>query len=99
MLAQEEGFQVTRDEAAALAISHRREAAYSAYGMSLLKRIKGSVGGPHILALWRMIAWKPEGSPIKGFRLKAEDIFDAEHKLVVEIANCAAEKSKKGDEC
>ena len=34
----------------------------------------------------RMIAWKPEGSPIKGFTLEANDIFDAEHELVTAIA-------------
>ena len=29
--------------------------------------------------------WKPEGSPIKGFTLEAEDIFGAEDNLVTII--------------
>lgn len=54
-------------------------------GQSLLERIEGSEGGPYILALWREIAWKPEGSPIKGFKLAATDIFQAEQQLVAEL--------------
>lgn len=86
MLAQEEGLTLTPDWARTLVDSHQRAAAYSAYGLSLLKRIKGSEGGLHILALWRRIAWRPEGSPIKEFELTAEDIFSAEHELVNAIA-------------
>lgn len=86
MLATEEGVQITSDWAAALVVSHGRESAYSAYGYTLLERIAGSEGGPHVLALWRMIAWKPEGSPIKEFTLEAGDIFDAERELVAAIS-------------
>jgi hypothetical protein len=86
LLAKEEELPLSSDLAAALVASHRRESAYSAYGYSLLERLRGSEGGPHVLALWRMIAWKPEGSPIKGFTLESGDIFDAEHDLVAVIA-------------
>ena len=75
MLALEEGLPLTSDWARTLVDNHQRAAAYSTYGLSLLERIKGSEGGLHILTLWRRIAWKPEGSPIKGFKLTAEDII------------------------
>ncbi len=86
MLANEEGLSIPPDLAAAISDLHPRSAAYSTYAQSLLDRIEGSQGGLHVLALWRMIAWKPEGSPIKGFTLEAEDIFEAEHELVGAIA-------------
>lgn len=84
MLAREEGISLSQERARDLAASkdHGRNAAFSAYGLSLLERMKGDDGGLHVLALWRMIAWKPEGSPIKGFELRAEDIRDAEHALL-----------------
>ncbi len=84
MLAREEGFTMSQEQASAIAESkeHRKDAAYSAYGFSPIERMRGAELGPHVLALWRMIAWKPEGSPIKGFVLKAEDIMKAEERLV-----------------
>ena len=87
MLANEEKLPITQDMAASIATGPEslRRAAYSAYGLSLLERIRGSEGGLYVLALWREIAWKPEGSPIRGFQLEAEDIFKAEHDLVNEI--------------
>jgi hypothetical protein len=36
----------------------------------------------YILALWRMLAWKPEGSPIKDFVLETDAILDAERRLI-----------------
>jgi len=81
-LANEEGLVISDSSAATLAATHQRSAAYSAYGSSLLERIEGLECDPSVLVLWRMIAWKPEGSPIKGFTLRAEDIFDAEEELV-----------------
>lgn len=88
MLAEEENLPISCEIATAIATAPQflRSAAYSAYGQSLLERVRGSEGGLHILALWREIAWKPEGSPIKGFRLEADDIFNAERELVAEIA-------------
>ncbi len=87
MLAEEEGMRIQSDLAGVIATvpAFLRSAAYSAYGLSLLERIRGSEGGPYVLALWREIAWKPEGSPIKGFQLEATDILDAEHQLIAEI--------------
>jgi len=87
MLAEEEDMRIHNDLAAMIATgpAFLRSAAYSAYGLSLLERIHGSEGGPYVLALWREIAWKPEGSPIKGFQLEATDIFDAERQLIAEM--------------
>jgi hypothetical protein len=87
MLAEEEGIAIPRDLAAGIATgpASLRSAAYSAYGLSLLERIRGSEGGLYILALWREIAWKSEGSPIKGFKLEAADILDAERQLIAEM--------------
>ncbi|MDA0812720.1 MAG: hypothetical protein O3C21_10065 [Verrucomicrobia bacterium] len=51
----------------------------------MLERVRSSEGGVYVLALWRMIAWTPEGSPIKGFTLEVDDIFDAEHELVASM--------------
>jgi hypothetical protein len=88
LLAQEEGIQLSGDLAGGIAAGpFLRDAAYSAYGQSLLERIGGSECGPYVLALWREIAWKPEGSPIKDFKLAANDFFEAEHRLIVEMKN------------
>jgi hypothetical protein len=59
----------------------RRYAAYSAYGHWLIKRLEGDTDGKSILALWREIAWKRTGSPIKGFKLRYEDFVTAEELL------------------
>jgi hypothetical protein len=87
MLAEEEGIRIDRDTAATIVADRAflRSAAYSAYALSLLERIRGDEGGLYALALWREIAWKPEGSPIKGFQLQADDILDAERGLIEEM--------------
>jgi hypothetical protein len=86
LLAQEEGIPLSGDLAAAVAGGpFLRDAAYSAYGQNLLERIGGSECGPYVLALWREIAWKPEGSPIKDFKLTASDFFEAEGRLIAEM--------------
>lgn len=89
MLAEEESIHIDPDTAAMIAADpvFLRNAAYSAYALSLLERIRGDEGGHYALALWREIAWKPEGSPIKGFQLKADDILDAERQLIAEMRN------------
>lgn len=85
-LAAEENLEITEDTAKAIVVEKPRLVGYSAYGKSLLDRIRGTECRPWALALWRMIAWKPEGSPIAGFVLKAEDIFESENELVAMIA-------------
>lgn len=58
-----------------------RDTAYLAYAKSLIERIDSSKGGIYILVLWRQFAWKPEGSPIKEFKLNVEYILNAELNL------------------
>lgn len=84
MLAREEGlplFELSvreslQDEAVL------RCASLSAYGSALLDRLKGISDGPAVLALWRDIAWTPNGSPNRKFKLKAQDILIAEQTLI-----------------
>ena len=59
-----------------------RAAAYSAYGEWLIRRTRGETDGQSVLALWRKIAWKPEGSPIRNFRLTLNGFSDAESTLL-----------------
>ncbi len=82
-LAREEGLELpeARTEEIMASSQARRDSAYSAYGTALLERVRGGDSGPYVLVLWRMIAWKPEGSPIPGFTLEPEDIFAAEQRL------------------
>jgi hypothetical protein len=56
----------------------RAPLALCAYAANLLERLKGWSEGPATLALWRGFAWKPEGSPRKGFRLTVEGILEAQ---------------------
>ncbi len=53
----------------------------SAWAHELTQRLEGYVTGPAVLALWRMFAWTREGSPKKGFTLRAEDVLAAEDEL------------------
>jgi hypothetical protein len=53
-------------------------AALLAYGVEMLSRLQGRTEGPAVLALWRQSAWKPEGSPKKGFRLSADLLVKAD---------------------
>lgn len=59
-----------------------REAAVVTYGVHLLRRCEGLATGPALLALWRQFAWTPAGSPRRGFELRAEDILEAEGRLL-----------------
>jgi hypothetical protein len=83
-LAREEGIDVSAERATAVVheAATRRFAAYSAYGDSLIRRLRGHSDGTSVLALWREIAWKREGSPIRGFELRYEDFAEAEVALV-----------------
>jgi hypothetical protein len=82
-LAREEGIGVTDPAVIAIVQSDetRRPAAYSAYGHWLIRRLEGDTDGTAVLALWREIAWKRTGSPIKNFRLEYKDFVDAEELL------------------
>ena len=53
----------------------------STYAADLLGRLKGQSSGPATLILWRSFAWKPEGSPKKGFKLTADGILQAREQV------------------
>jgi hypothetical protein len=61
------------------------DSALVAYGYDLLSRMSGVANGPAILALWRGFAWTKTGSPKPKFKLVADNICDAEQRLVTAI--------------
>ena len=83
VLANDEGIDVQRDDAIGIAQDDdtRRSAGYSAYGHWLIRRMNGDTDGKSVLALWRQIAWRPTGSPIRNFKLRYKDFVDAEESL------------------
>jgi hypothetical protein len=83
-LALESGINLAAEVAERIATADqtRRAAGYSAYGLSLIKRLDGLSDGPSILALWREIAWTGAGSPIPRFELNYQDFQTAENDLV-----------------
>lgn len=69
----------------------RREAlAMATWGRELLRRLDGDAAGPAVLALWRMFAWLPAGSPRPGFRISAEAILQSDQANAAAIAAAAA---------
>jgi hypothetical protein len=82
-LASEEGIEVSEQDIVAVVQGEktRRSAAYSTCGHWLIRRLDGDTDGKAVLALWREIAWKPTGSPIKNFQLLYPDFVDAEVSL------------------
>ena len=83
-LAREEGIGAQPQHVAALVrnVQTRRDAAYSAYGHWLIRRLEGQSDGRAVLSLWREIAWNRTGAPIKGFTLLCQDFIEAEETLV-----------------
>ena len=61
--------------------STREQAALVAYARELFRRCGGAYTGPWVLALWRMFAWLPSGSPKHDFELTPKTILDAEKAL------------------
>jgi hypothetical protein len=90
-LAREEGIEASDSAVEAVVLSDvtRRLSAYSTYGYWLIRRLDGDTDGTSILALWREIAWKRTGSPILSFRLRYEDIVEAE-ELVADALRSVA---------
>jgi hypothetical protein len=66
--------------------SLKESLAMAAWGRELLRRLDGDTAGPAVLALWRMFAWTPAGSPKHGFRLSARAILDADQINAAAIA-------------
>lgn len=62
--------------------SQRLDASRSAYASALLERLQGFSDGPAVLAPWRDFAWNRSGAPIHDFKLRANDILEAESRLL-----------------
>jgi hypothetical protein len=65
----------------------RRAAAFVTYAHWLILRLAGQSDGPAVLALWRLIAWNPQGGMRRGFTLRLEDFPSAERTLLAAIRN------------
>jgi hypothetical protein len=50
----------------------REQLAICVYSRELQARIAGRNTGPAVLAIWRMFAWEPTGSPKRDFELSVE---------------------------
>lgn len=87
MLAEEIGVQLSYKQMIDLFDDpiYLRASAYLAYAQCLLDRVRGNPTGVYVLILWRQIAWKPQGSPIKGFQLKVKDILNARQQMIEAI--------------
>jgi hypothetical protein len=92
ILAKEEGVALKPEDAENLVENdaNRRFAGYSAYGHWLIKRMAGLSDGKSILALWRVIAWSPTGSPLPKFKLEFKDFVHAEESLVKAMRTASA---------
>ena len=97
-LASEEGIGVSEPAVVAIVRSDetRRSAAYSAYGYWLIRRLEGDTDGTAVLALWREIAWKRTGSPIKNFQLRYKDFIDAEELLADALQSVVVLEASQG---
>ncbi len=71
---------------ARIASELRPQAAMVCWAHELLQRLTGETIGPAALALWRMFAWSPSGSPRPGFAISADAILDAERELAAALA-------------
>lgn len=88
-LAEDHGVEIEESFADKLVTDDetRRYAAYLAYGHWLIRRLSGESDGPSILALWRIIAWYPQGNMRRGFTLELVDFEFAERELLGAIRN------------
>ena len=82
-VARENGVELPRETAESMLDdrSLKESAALVAYAAELFRRCDGSSTGQYVLALWRMFAWKPTGSPNRDFTLTAAVVLGAEARL------------------
>jgi hypothetical protein len=82
-IARDTGGELPREMAEAMLDdrSLKESAALVAYAAELFRRCDGSSTGHYVLALWRMFAWKPAGSPNRDFVLTADAVLKAEERL------------------
>lgn len=76
------GFNENRASSILEVESQRLDASRSAYACALIERLHGFSDGPSVLALWRDFAWNRSGAPIHDFKLHANDIREAEIRLL-----------------
>ncbi len=76
----------------------REQIAMVAWARELLRRLAGDTVGPAALALWRMFAWLPTGSPRPGFAITADAILDAGRRLDSALAPRSASSSAAIDD-
>jgi hypothetical protein len=60
----------------------RRTLALATYAHELVRRTKFASQGEGVLVLWRQFAWNDNGSPIAGYRLRPENMLEAERELL-----------------
>ena len=94
-IAAENDITITQDDMEKIVDDRRLRELISlvAYGYDLLQRMKGIAKGPAVLALWRGFAWHETGSPKHGFKLKADEILQAEN----ELRDIVLERAGKGN--
>lgn len=61
------------------------ETAIIAYSYELVRRAKGVVEGPAVLALWREFAWNKSGGPKKKFNFGIKTVLKAKEKIVARL--------------
>lgn len=83
-LAVTAGGSVLEDEVDRLlqSVELREAVALTTYAHDLLQRLRGIAVGPATLALWRAVAWTPQGSPKKGFVLSVDAVLSAQQSIL-----------------
>jgi hypothetical protein len=64
----------------------REPLAMAAWARELLRRLDGVTAGPPVLALWRMFAWLPAGSPKPNFKLTTDAVMTADAAIAAALA-------------
>lgn len=63
----------------------REPLALVTWARELFRRMAGHSAGPAVLALWRMFAWLPTGSPRPGFQVTVDAVLAADAAAVTAI--------------
>lgn len=63
----------------------RADLALCTYLLDLERRLEGRSKGAATLALWRMLAWNANGSPIKKFKLQSDRVLEAQERILAKL--------------
>jgi hypothetical protein len=63
----------------------REPLAMAAWARELLRRLDGIAEGPSVLALWRMFAWLPTGSPKPHFKITTDAVIAADAAIAAAL--------------